>query len=50
MVDIDGHNRRQTMIGYARGTDFIRVMTSVVDDPACSNAIAKSFMAKLAWP
>jgi len=38
------------MIGYARGDDFVRVMTGAVESPACHNEAVKSFLAKLTWP
>jgi hypothetical protein len=50
LIDSGGSKRRQTMIGYQRGPDFIRVMSGVVEEPACANATTRSFMDKLDWP
>lgn len=50
LIDSGGYKRRQSMIGYQRGRDFVRVMTGVVDDGTCANPTMKSFMTKLDWP
>ena len=50
IIDPAGQPRRHRMIGYARGDDFVRVMTGTVDTPNCRNETAKAFLAKLTWP
>ena len=50
LVDSAGMNRRQKMIGYARGDAFIRIMTGTVESPACANATTKAFLTALKWP
>lgn len=50
IVDSAGNNRRQKMIGYEKGGDFVRVMTGVVEGKNCKNDVSATFMTSLKWP
>lgn len=50
ILDPLGRHLRQTMIGYAKDGDFIRVMTGVIEDPGCANQTTVSFLAAFPWP
>jgi hypothetical protein len=50
VVDRDGAPIRTRMLGYARGDDFIRVMTGYRDDGACRHNTVERFLAALKWP
>ncbi|CAN5309172.1 hypothetical protein BH11PSE2_BH11PSE2_18570 [soil metagenome] len=49
-IEQAGLRLRKRMLGYDRGGDFIRVMSSYVDDPACSGGVVRGFLTALAWP
>jgi len=50
VVDRDGAPIRTRMVGYARGQDFIRVMTGYRDDGVCRHQTVEHFLAALKWP
>ncbi len=50
VVDRDGAPIRTRMVGYARGPDFIRVMTGYRDDGVCRHQTVERFLAALKWP
>lgn len=50
VVEQNGMHIRRRMIGYARGADFIRVMTGYRDDAGCRHPTVDRFLERLTWP
>jgi len=50
VVDRDGAPIRTRMVGYAKGDDFIRVMTGYRDDGVCRHQTVERSLAALKWP
>ena len=50
VVEQNGRPTRKRMIGYAKGGDFVRVMTGRIDDGVCSGGTGEAFLCKLIWP